>query len=109
MLSVGESAHRQEPAKDKAMTEHLNKLRETLGELHDDLEELESLGPETRKLLEEAKADMDAALNPDEDAELEDFSLTDRLNELGRQFDESHPNLSRIVGNLISTLGQMGI
>jgi len=91
------------------MSEHSDKLRVTLGELQDELHAIDSLDPQTRKLLQEAKDEMEAALHKDDPDSLHHHSMIDRLNEAGRDFNESHPALSRIVGNLIDVLGQMGI
>ena len=36
-------------------------------------------------------------------------TLSERLREATQRFDQSHPTLSRVVGNLLDVLGQMGI
>ncbi len=91
------------------MTMHIDKLRSTLDELQEELHAIEQLDPQTRKLLAEAKSELDAALQRDDPESIEKESLVERLEGVGRDFDQSHPTLSRIVGNLIDVLGQMGI
>jgi hypothetical protein len=91
------------------MNEHIGKLRATLEELQEELHSIESLDPQTRELLEGAKIEVERALHRDETESLERHSVIDRLQTAGENFDESHPALSRIVGNLIDVLGQMGI
>lgn len=95
------------------MSEHVDKLRRTLDKLQEELRNVESLDPESRSLLENAMGEMDTALHRglqhgEESAE-ERQTLADQFREVGQQFDESHPTISRIVGNLIDVLGQMGI
>jgi len=91
------------------MSEHIDKLRATLEELQDELHEIETLDPQTREMLEEAKVELEHALHREETETLESHSLIDRLQTAGEDFSESHPGLSRVVGNLIDVLGQMGI
>jgi len=91
------------------MSEHIDQLRATLEELQDELHAIESLDPQTRELLEGAKVEVELALHRDEAESLENHSVIDRLQTVGEDFNESHPALSRIVGNLIDVLGQMGI
>ena len=91
------------------MNEHVDKLRATLEELQDELQAIETLDPQTRELLEGAKVEVEHALHRDQAESLEKHSVIDRLQTAGEDFNESHPTLSRIVGNLIDVLGQMGI
>ncbi len=91
------------------MSEHVERLRETLVELHDELAAVDSPDPDTRKLIEDAKAEMDGALHRDEPESLEPHTLSEQLREAVQQFDESHPTLTRVVGNVLDVLGQMGI
>jgi hypothetical protein len=91
------------------MNGHIDKLRTTLQELHDELRAIEALDPQTRELLEGAKTEVEHALCGDEPESLERHSVIHRLQTAGEEFNESHPTLARIVGNLIDVLGQMGI
>ncbi len=91
------------------MSENVQRLRSTLQELHDELDAIDALDPQVRKLLEDAKDEMEAALMREEPESLEHQTLVEQLDGIGRQFDESHPALAKIVGNLIDVLGQMGI
>lgn len=91
------------------MSEHIDKLRATLEELQEELHAIDTLDPQTRELLEGAKAEVESALHREETESLESHSVIDRLKTAGEDFSDSHPALSRIVGNLIDVLGQMGI
>lgn len=91
------------------MSEHMEKLKTTVAELEEELRSLETLDDETCEVLEEALREIQAALNPDETAELEAESLMDRLNDATHDFEGSHPTLTGIISRLIDGLGQMGI
>ena len=91
------------------MTLHIDKLRSTLEELQEELHAIEHLDPQTREMLAGTKVELEAALELDDPESIEKESMVERLEEVGRDFDQSHPTLSRIVGNLIDVLGQMGI
>ena len=91
------------------MSEQIDNLRATLEELQEELRSVESLDPETRKVIEEAVDKIESALH-DEDVEaMEHQSLIEQFREATEEFEKSHPGLTRIVGNLMDGLGQMGI
>ena len=91
------------------MPDRIEKLRATLAELHEELHELETLDAESRQLLEDAAEELHAALDPLDETPLEHASIADRFKRATGKFDHEHPTLSRIVGNMIDALGQMGI
>jgi hypothetical protein len=91
------------------MNAHIQNLKNTLDELQEELHAIEHLDPQTRTLLEEAKAEVDSALQRDDPESIRKESLVEQLEKVGQDFNKSHPTLSRIVGNLIDVLGQMGI
>jgi hypothetical protein len=88
---------------------HIDNLRSTLEELQEELHAIEHLDPQTREMLAGTKVELEAALERDDPESIEKESMVERLEDVGRDFDQSHPTLSRIVGNLIDVLGQMGI
>jgi hypothetical protein len=92
------------------MPHRIDKLRQTLRELEAELDQIDTLDPQSRELLESAAADIHEALEQDdgEDA-LEPQSFTDRLSAATQKFEDSHPTLSRVVGNVIDALAQLGI
>ncbi len=91
------------------MPDRIEKLRETLAELHEELHGIDSLDADSRQLLEDAAEQLHAALDPHDETPLEHESIADRFKRATEQFDREHPTLSRIVGNMIDALGQMGI
>jgi hypothetical protein len=92
------------------MAERLDKLRETVRELEEELASLDTIDPETRTVLESALAEISDALGRRDPASLARHdSLATRLQEAAEGFESSHPNLFGIVGRTVDALGQMGI
>jgi hypothetical protein len=93
------------------MAHRIEKLRETLRDLEAELQQVETLDPQSRELLATAAAEIHEALDKSqrEDESLEPQSFTDRLTSATQKFEESHPTLSRVVGNVIDALAQLGI
>ena len=56
---------------------------------------------------ETAAAEIQQALHKDDPPK--PTSWTDRLTDLATDFEESHPSLSRLVGNVANALAQLGI
>ncbi len=87
----------------------LNKLKATLQDLEAELNSLTTVDDEARQLLEEAIADIHAAIHPEDPAELEPETLSARLAAVAEDFESSHPALFGMVGRIINALGRMGI
>ena len=99
----------------KTMPHRIEKLRETLQELESELASVEELDNESRKLLQTAATEIQDALQKDEAQEAvtsagnASQTWTDKLYDVASDFEESHPSLSRLVGNVASALAQLGI
>lgn len=91
------------------MPHRIEHLRQTLRELETELNQIEELDDESRELLESAAAEISEALHKEAVEQIEPHTFTERLSEATRQFEESHPTLSRLVGNVINALAQLGI
>jgi CII-binding regulator of phage lambda lysogenization HflD len=86
------------------------RLRELLEELHNELEQDESVGREPRDLLRTVMGDIQERLDRDgEEAPDWPASLGDRLRESLEHFGESHPTVTSTVGRVIDALSSMGI
>jgi chromosome segregation ATPase len=85
-------------------------LRTRIEELLEELERTDAVDAEARdrltRVLEEIRGAVDR--NADEERE-EGESLVDRLNEAKRQFEESHPTLTAMVGRIADSLSSLGI
>lgn len=90
------------------------RLRETLSELHRELERTDAGDAQARQRVEEAAREIDAWLErtgpesgrPDEDAE---ESVGDRLRDAALRFEEEHPTLASTVRRVIDALSDLGI
>ena len=91
------------------MPVRLEKIRAALDELERELSNLESVDPETRAVLEEARHEIESALYKDEPDQIEHESLTERLDTAAQTFQVSHPTLAGVIQRMIDALAQLGI
>ena len=86
------------------------RLRELLEELHNEMEQDESLGEQPRDLLKTVMGDIQERLDRD-GSEAPDWpsSIGDRLRESLEHFGESHPTVTSTVGRVLDALSNMGI
>ena len=87
----------------------LEKLRETVAQLENDLGSLEEVDEQTRALLEQAAADILTTLHKGHESDTETQSLAERLKDSVREFEADHPTFAGVLERLIISLGQMGI
>ena len=86
------------------------RLRTTLEELQRTLEEPDAVDAESRQLLGELMEDIQTVLaRAPEEREDSDPSLLDRLAEMARRFEKSHPSLTAAVGRVANALSNLGI
>lgn len=88
------------------------KLEEALAVLHAELQQLDRVDPEVEQDLRTAMADIEVALgkrSAEEASSDESPPVHDRLAEVMRHYEESHPTLSGVIGSVIDTLSRMGI
>ena len=94
------------------MTEHVEKLRATLGQLHAELAQIDTLDEETRTVLLDMADEIRAALHQKNDGdggESEEPTLGHRLTEMREEFQQSHPALAQLLGNVADALARLGI
>ena len=97
------------------MPHRIENLRATLQELEAELANVGELDDESRQLLETAAAEIQEALHKDQPEEAVNSATdasstwTDKLYDVASDFEQSHPTLSRLVGNVASALAQLGI
>ncbi len=96
------------------MSVESEQLRQTLAQLHRQLDEAPRLDPEVAAQLRTTIDDIRAALEKQEraDAPAEtepDDSLAGRLTEAEQYFESSHPTLATTLQRLVDILAQMGI
>lgn len=105
------------------MSDHNERLRSTLRELHHELEQMQHLDPDVRAQLKAAAGEIDAKLGhaagapsaaaaevqPSAADTAEDDSLAGQLTDAARQFEGEHPTLAGILQRLVTGLSQLGI
>jgi galactokinase len=91
------------------MSERIEKLKSIVRELESELAALDSVDPESQRVLEEAVADLTAALGKTDSDAFSAESLVDSFRAVEESFAVSHPTLSGIVARVIHGLGQLGI
>jgi hypothetical protein len=94
------------------MSDAAQNLRDTLNQLHRQLEAAPDIDPEMRALLAATVQDIHAKLEGDAITESDDEppeSIPDRLSEAISHFEGSHPTLAGTLGSIIDALSRMGI
>jgi hypothetical protein len=93
------------------MADKTEKLKAALTDLHAELEGVETVDPELRTMLEGTMAEINRALESpaEEETPEQEESLSGRLTESVKDFEESHPNIAGILERMVDILSQMGI
>ena len=85
-------------------------VRNRIQELVEELEQTEAIDTNARERLTGVLDEIRTALEgADDEAGDGDESLVDRLNDATRQFEESHPKLTAMVGRIAESLSNLGI
>ena len=84
-------------------------LREQLEELHAELQGVESLNDDERKLLQNLASDVREALNREDEHAEHYNSLRERLKETVAEIEASHPRITLLMRQIIDQLSFMGI
>lgn len=85
------------------------KVKTALSELHQALEDVDSIDPAMLELLQEVDGDIHALLEARSPVEEDASALMLRIEELGAAFAARHPQTERFFQELVSTLGRLGI
>jgi hypothetical protein len=88
------------------------RLRQTLSELHEELESSGSIDPGLREPLRQVLQDILAALDRSDAGEASPEaagSLAERLQEMALGFETEHPTLAGTLNRLTHALSSMGI
>jgi hypothetical protein len=85
------------------------RIKATLAELHQELENVDSVDPALLELLKQVDGDIHELLESQSPAAEETSALMLRIEELGASFAAKHPATERFFQELISTLGRLGI
>lgn len=92
------------------MPEKERHLTEALAHLHEELQAADEVDGSTREALTSIRDEIDAVLaTPRAERDETSQPLVDALRAAVDEFEESHPTLMRVLGNLADTLTGMGI
>ena len=84
-------------------------LRQQLQQLHAELQHLESLDANERKMLQDLAKDVAELLRREDDRSQHYGSLSERLREAVAQVEASHPRATMLMRQVIDELAYMGI
>jgi hypothetical protein len=86
-------------------------LSERLQNLHEELENTNSVDGDARELLGELLDDIRSLIDRSSDSDTDHTpdSLSERLEAATREWETSHPTLAAAVGRVMDTLSNMGI
>jgi len=88
---------------------HIEKLQDAVSELERQLRGSQTLDEGSRQALQQAVQDIRAALDAEQQTEIQRQSLVERLRVAVEKFEGSHPTLTGTLMRLIDGLGEMGI
>ncbi len=92
-----------------AMTEDVQKLRETLATLHEELGTTETADPEVRILLANSLLEISAKLLAHEAGTPVESLPPHGLGDLARQIEVEHPTFAATLRGVVESLARMGI
>ena len=83
------------------------KLHQLLTQVHEQLQQQDSLDAQSQKLLQQVLIDVKDATEGGA-AELPQ-DLSDRIEQQAVQFEQAHPTLAEILRQIMDTLGRIGV
>ena len=85
-------------------------LYERLQQLHQELQQIESVDENERRALEQLMADIREIQEKEQGHSIQKYSrLGERLRDSVAQLEASHPTVTMTMGQVIDTLAKMGI
>ena len=85
-------------------------LHARLRQLHEALQQIESVDTDERRALQQLMADIHEILEKEEGQPIQKYSqLSERLRDNVAQLEASHPTVTMLMGQVIDTLANMGI
>lgn len=84
------------------------KLHTLLTQVHEQLQQQDSLDAESQALLQQVLSDVKTASGSDSLDEVQQ-DLADRIEQQAVQFEQAHPTLAEILRQIMDTLGRIGV
>lgn len=85
------------------------KLQELIASLHRELERTPELDDDGRRMLHELTDDIEAAVGREEAPHGSRDSAVERVETAAVRIEAEHPRLAGILGEIVDTLGRLGI
>ena len=85
------------------------KLRELVASLHDELNDASSVDDESRQMLQELTGDIDKLVARDAAAAEHRATAAEQVGAAAARFESDYPRLARVLGEIVDTLGKLGI
>lgn len=87
-----------------------DQLLEAVKRLHEQLAEIDQIGPETRAALADVAADLERLLDPDDETTADDVKTSSEgVRGYLAEFEAEHPQLAESIGRLADGLANLGI
>ena len=83
------------------------KLHQLLTQVHEQLQQQDSLDAESQDLLQQVLTDVKAASGDATEEFQQD--LSERIEQQAVQFEQAHPTLAEILRQIMDTLGRIGV
>ena len=84
------------------------KLHQLLTQVHEQLQQQDSLDAESQALLQQVLTDVKTASSSNNIGEIQQ-DLSDRIEQQAVQFEQAHPTLAEILRQIMDTLGRIGV
>lgn len=84
------------------------KLHQLLNQVHEQLQQQDSIDSESQALLEKVLTDVKVASVSDSIDDIQQ-DLTDRIEQQAVEFEQAHPTLAEILRQIMDTLGRIGV
>ena len=91
------------------MAERLERLKQLLAELEQELANVGSVDPSTAELLSRVQGEIDGAIEKSEPETLNESGLVKQLQTQMEAFESAHPALTNLISQFTNALGQLGI
>ena len=85
------------------------KLQRLIATLQEELGSSQSIDEESRQALQQLIVDIEEIASGDTPPSVSQASASGRLENATVQFESEHPKLSMILGEIVDTLGKLGI
>jgi len=84
------------------------KLHQLLTQVHEQLQQQDSLDDESQALLQQVLSDVKTASGEGNLNEIQQ-DLSERIEQQAVQFEQAHPTLAEILRQIMDTLGRIGV